>query len=393
MIMNSSTVFHTAIIGAGASGLFCAGSFSTSKIVLEANSSPAQKVAVSGGGKCNFSNRFVSAANYLSQNKHFCKAALAGFKPEHFTALLDQSAIPWEERENGQLFAKRATDITHWLLHRAQKQNTQLALGVRVLDIKQEQGFFVLTTSSGTVHAKNVVLATGGLSFPELGGNNFGFKMARKLGLTVVEPHPVLCGLMWPKELRVRFATLAGNSLPVKISQGKISFQGPLLFTHEGISGPAVLQLSLFWQPDMPVCIDFLPGQSVSEILQQYKNSPKTIASVLADVLPGKTARVFMTDCNPSLTQATRNQLKQAAETLHHFSFYPHATFGYTKAEATAGGLDTRELAPSTMQVRRIPGLFVIGEVMDVTGNLGGFNLHWAWASAFAAAGCLQKQP
>ena len=390
--MDSSTVFHTAIIGAGASGLFCAGSFRASKIILEANAVPAQKVAVSGGGKCNFSNRFVSPANYLSQNKHFCKAALAGFKPENFTALLDQNGIPWQERENGQLFAKRATDITRWLLRRAQKQNTQLALNTRVLNVKQEQGLFILITSGGTVRAKNVVLATGGLSFPELGGNNFGLKLARKLGLNIVEPRPVLCGLTWTKELRARFAALAGNSLPVKISQGKFSFQGPLLFTHEGISGPAVLQLSLFWQPNIPVCIDFLPGKSVPEILQQHKNSSKTMACVLTDFLPGKTARALLADCNSPLAQATRSQLHQAADTLHRFQFCPRATFGYTKAEATAGGLDTRELSSSTMQVRRIPGLFATGELMDVTGNLGGFNLHWAWASAFAAAQCLQKQ-
>lgn len=384
-------LFHTAIVGAGASGLFCAGSFSASKIILEANSSPARKVAVSGGGKCNFTNTTIAAANYISQNKHFCKNALAAFKPADFTSLLDQNHIPWQERSHGRLFARQATDIVRFLIRRARAQSTELALDTRVLDIQKEKELFVLSTSAGPVRAKHVVLATGGLSFPALGTGAFGLQIARRLGLNVVEPRPALCGLMWPKEMREHFATLAGNSLPVVIRQGKHVFEDDLLFTHEGISGPAVLQLSLFWCKDSAVEINFLPGQEVTDILYQNKNSSKTFSSVMKDFLPGKIARVLLAPCDSPLANASREQILKASHLLHHFQFNAAGTFGYTKAEVTAGGVDTRELNPSTLECRRIPGLFVIGELADVTGNLGGFNLHWAWASAWAAAQALQQ--
>ena len=386
------SVFHTAIVGGGASGLFCAGSFSAPKIVLEANPVPAKKLAVSGGGKCNFSNRNISAANYLSQNKHFCKNALAAFKPADFTALLDRTRVPWEERTHGRLFAKHAQDIVRFLVARAKEQHTRLALGVQVLNIKKEQGLFILATSAGTVRAKNVVLAAGGLSFPSLGASSFGLKTAEKLGLSLIAQRPALCGLTWPKELRSRFAGLAGNSLPVIIRQDKYAFADDLLFTHEGISGPAVLQLSLFWQAGLPIEINFLPGRSALELLHAFKNSSKTLATVLGNYLPGNIARVLLAEVNVPLANATRAQLQQAADRLHRFLFHAAGTFGYTKAEVTAGGVDTRALNPSTLECRQIPGLFITGELVDVTGNLGGFNLHWAWASAWAAAQTLRQR-
>ena len=384
--------FHTAIIGAGASGLFCAGSFNAPKIVLDANSQPARKVAVSGGGQCNFSNRFVSAANYDSQHKHFCKSALSAFLPDDFIALLEQAHIPWEERTHGRLFAKNAADIVRFLVRRAKQNSTQLALGVRVLALRKENDFFILTTSTGNIRAKNVVLATGGLSFPSLGATSFGLQTARQFGLNVIEPRPALCGLLWPQELRARFSGLAGNSLPVTISQGKHRFTDDLLFTHAGISGPAVLQLSLYWQAQAPVQLDFLPGKSALEILREHKNTPQTISAVFARLLPGKTARTLLTPCDGPLAQATREQLQEAARILQQFQFQSPATAGYTKADVTAGGVDTRELAAATLEVRRVPGLFIIGELTDVTGNLGGFNLHWAWAGAWAAAQALRKR-
>lgn len=390
--MKEAKLFHTAIVGAGASGLFCAGSFNASKIVLDTNTTPARKVAVSGGGKCNFSNRLVRPTDYLSQNKHFCKNALAAFQPSHFTALLDKAHIPWEERPHGRLFAKRATDIVHFLVQRAKMQNTQLALGVQVLDLRPEKGLFTLSTSAGTVQAQNVVLATGGLSFPTLGASAFGWRVARRLGVDALEPRPALCGLTWPKELRQHLSVLAGNSLPVSIRQGKYRFADDLLFTHMGISGPAVLQLSLFWQPDAPIEIDFLPGQQTAGILSQHKNTSKCISGIMGEFLPGKIARVLLAGQDVPLANATRSQLQQAAQTLHHFQFHAAGTSGYTKAEVTAGGINTRELNPSSLECRRIPGLFVIGELADVTGNLGGFNLHWAWASAFIAAQALQQR-
>ena len=384
--MTSTPFYHTAIIGAGASGLFCAGSFDAPKIVLEANSRPAQKVRVSGGGKCNFTNRFVSAADYESQQKHFCKNALAAFTPEHFVRILNEYHIPWHERENGQLFATRATDIVQWLIRRAKAHRTTLALGVRVLDITPISGGFLLHTSQGPVHAQQVVLASGGLSFPALGGNSFGIKIARKFGLAIVPQRPVLCGLTFPKELRTLCTKLAGNSVPVMIRQGKKQVEGPLLFTHEGISGPAVLRLSLFWKPNHPVEIDFLPHQNAADILTAHKNSSKTVSGAFIPALPHYVAKTLLAPCDVPLANATREQLYAAAQRINHFSFHATGTAGYTKAEATAGGIDTKEINPTTFEVRRVPGLFITGELLDVTGNLGGFNLHWAWASGFCAA-------
>ncbi len=387
--MKNDRCYHTAIIGAGASGLFCAGSFDAPKIVLETNAKPALKVTVSGGGKCNFSNRFISAANYESRNKHFCKNALAAFKPTDFTALLDEEHVPWEERANGQLFAKHAKDIVHFLVKRARAHHSEIALGVRVLSIKKDTTGFVLVTSSGPVRAQHVVLATGGVSFPALGGNSFAGKLARQFGLNFIEQRPVLCGLTFPKNLRPLCLQLAGNSLPVVIRQNKHVFEGDLLFTHDGISGPAVLQLSLFWQPENPVEIDFLPHQNAAEILAAHKNSTQGLSSVFN--LPHKLAKTLLANCDGPLDSATREQLRTAVQTLHHFSFTATNTAGYTKAEATAGGIDTREINPSTLAIRRVPGFFVTGEALDVTGNLGGYNLHWAWASGFSAAQALKK--
>ena len=390
--MTTPPFYHTAIIGGGASGLFCAGSFDAPKIVLEALENPAQKVSVSGGGKCNFSNRFISAADYDCQQKHFCKNALAAFTVNDFLRVMDEYGLPWQEREHGQLFARQAGDIVRMLVRRAKEHHTTLATGVRVLGITPVTGGFLVNTSKGPLQAQQVVLASGGLSFPSLGGNSFGIKIARQLGLAVVSQRPVLCGLTFPKELRSLSSELAGNSMPVRIRQGKRCFEGPLLFTHEGISGPAVLRLSLGWQPDVPVEIDFLPHQNTAELLAAYKNSSKTISGVLTPLLTHHVAKTLLAPCDGPLPQATREQLRTAAERVHHFSFTACGTAGYTKAEATAGGIDTREINPTTFEARRVPGLFITGEVLDVTGNLGGFNLHWAWASGFCAARALAKR-
>lgn len=381
-----NTLFHTAIIGGGAAGLFCAGSFSAPKIVLEAGEKLARKVSVSGGGKCNFSNRFVSAQDYDCQQPHFCKSALAAFKPTDFLNLLDQARIPWQERTQGRLFAQNAQDIAAFLLRRARQQNTQLACGVTVLEVQQHPSFFTLHTSAGSVQAKQVVLACGGLSYPALGATCLGWQLARKLGLNTVAPAPALCGLLLPKEQRARFAPLAGNSLPVRVRCAKHCFEDQLLFTHDGVSGPAILQISLFYQPGQAVEINFLPQQDVREIFSQNKTKNQRCSAVLKKFFPGKIAPVLLQGADGTLANASRMTLTQAARQIHQFSFVPAGTFGYTKAEVTRGGIDTRQLDARTMQVRGNEGLYAIGELVDVTGRLGGFNLQWAWSSAFAAA-------
>ena len=381
--------YHTIIIGAGASGLFCAGSFEAPKIILDHNPRPGLKVAVSGGGKCNFTNRLVTASDYQSTSKHFCKNALAAFKPQHFTELLQKSHITYEEREEGKLFAKHAGDIVRLLVQRAKAAHTDFSLSTEVLDIRQQEEGFCVHTSNGSLYAQHVVLACGGLSYPRLGASSWGIQMARKLDLPIIEQRPALCGLVVQKPLRTLCKTLAGNSTDVIIRLGKQTFTGSLLFTHEGFSGPAILSASLFWQEDMPITINFLPNVDVRTFIAHHKNSTKNLSSLLP--LRGSIAQTLLGTLDQPLSNASKTDIDTITRMLNGFTFIPAGSSGSTKAEVTAGGIDTQSINPSTFEVKQIPGLYVIGELLDVTGKLGGYNLHWAWASGFCAAKHLSK--
>ncbi len=382
--------YHTAIIGAGASGLFCAGSFQTSKIILDHNKFPGVKVGVSGGGKCNFTNLHLQADNYLCQQKHFCKNALASFTPHDFVRLLDEASISYEERSHGQLFAQNAQDIVRFLVKRAQKAHTDFSLNTQVLDVERTTDGFVLRTSSGLLRAQHVVLATGGLSYPALGASPFGWKLARQLGLSLIEPKPALCGLTFPRELRERCKLLAGNSTLATVKVGKYTFTEQLLFTHEGISGPAVLSASLYWDEGEKITINFLPDVNMLDVLHAHKNTNQKISNIIH--LPGKMAHILLGPLDQPLANITRHTLQAATQTLQAFEFIPAGTSGYSRAEVTAGGIDVREINPRTFETKRIPGLYIIGELLDVTGQLGGFNLHWAWASGHGAGRDLSKK-
>lgn len=392
MAQSYPDVYHTIIIGAGASGLMCAGSFNARKLVIDHNPAPGAKVKVSGGGKCNFSNIRISAANYFSQNKHFCKNALAAYKNTDFLKLLDDNHIPWTQTPSGQLFAHSAQDIVHLLTRRAQQANSRLWLNTQVLRVRKETtGLYTVQTSRGKLSAQNVVLATGGLSYPSLGAGAFGVKTAREMGLNIIEQSPALAGLCFTRDLRRQTAHLAGNSLPVHIQCGKFSYRGPLLFTHEGVSGPAVLQASLFWNERENITVNFLPDTDALAFLKEHKNSPKLFSSLLAEKISPKITKALLGEGDVSAANASAACLQHAAQRLNHFVFIPQSTCGWTKAEATRGGVDTKEINPSTMQCRRLPGLFITGELLDVTGMLGGYNLQWAWSSGWAAAKALEK--
>ncbi len=392
MTEDFSTPYHTVIIGAGASGLMCAGSFNARKLIIDHNPRPGAKLAVSGGGKCNFSNLNISAAHYASQNKHFCKNALAAYKNTDFLKLLDENRVPWQQLPSGQLFAQNAQDIVRLLNRRAQQANTEFKLNTQALGIKKDgQGLYIVQTSRGNIKTQNLVLACGGLSFPALGASPFGVQAARALGLNIIEQSPALAGFTFPRELKQRTAPLAGNSLPVQIHCGKFSYTGPLLFTHEGISGPAVLQTSLFWNEGKSVTVNFLPGTDVLAFLREHKNSAKHFSALLAEKLAPKIAKALLAGGDVSASNATTAQLMQAAQCLNRFTFVPQGTSGWTKAEVTRGGVDTKELNPSTLQCRRHPGLFITGELVDVTGLMGGYNLQWAWSSGWAAAKALEQ--
>lgn len=386
-----NTIFHTAIIGGGASGLMCAGSFAEQKIIIERNAKLALKVSISGGGKCNFSNRFVNAKDYVSENKHFCKNALNAFKPQDFIRLLDDKKIPWEERQNGQLFAYRAQDIVRFLTERAKQAQTTFLTDTMALDVRQENGLFYIETSAGTIKARHLVLASGGLSYPSLGAGGFGIKTAVKLGHTIITQRPVLAGLTLPKPLRERFSRLAGNSLTAEVSVGKTKEKGQLLFTHDGFSGPAVLQASLYWLENQAVDINFLPNQNALDIFKKNKDSKLTFLQTLQPFFSGKILQTLLGDLNKELANASREDMEKAALQIHRFHFTPVSTSGYTKAEATAGGVNTREIFPNTFKSRLTDKLYITGELLDVTGRVGGFNLHWAFASGFVAGKDLEK--
>ena len=388
--MKDSTTCHTVIIGAGAAGLMCAGSFNADKIVIEHNARPGAKLAVSGGGKCNFTNQTVTAAHYQSQSKHFCKNALAAYKNTDFLHLLESAAIPYTQMPSGQYFAQNAQEIVAFLVRRAQEASSRIWLNTQALKVERTSTGFTVRTSRGTVQAGRVVLASGGLSYPALGAGNFGFKTAREMGLTIVEPRPALVGLVLPKALRLQTVHLAGNSLPVAVKVGKFSTQGSLLFTHEGISGPAVLQASLFWQGE-PVEINFLPQVNAAEFLRTHKNINKPFSALLADKISPKIAKTLLGELDVCAANATHAQLLNAAERLNRFCVVPAHTAGLTKAEVTAGGVDVRQINPSTLECRQIPGLYIIGELLDVTGLVGGYNLQWAWSSGFCAAQALKN--
>lgn len=389
MTASHTDIWHTLIVGAGASGLMCAGSFAAPKLVLEHNPGPGRKLNVTGGGKCNFTHSSVSAADYVSGSKHFCKNALAAFRPEQFTALLDSAHIPYTQTPSGQFFAQDARAITHLLVTRAKENNTSFSFSTQVLDIRPENGLFRVHTSRGTFHAMNIVLACGGLSYPSLGATSFAWQIARPLGLTAVAPRPALVGLSLPSPWKERCRALAGNTLRAKLQTGKHIEEGPLLFTHDGVSGPAVLQSSLYWREGETIRLNFLPDIDAETFLRTHKNENASFSKILTSFIAPKISKTLLAELDAHAADASNKTLRLAGDILNRLTCVPRGTAGYAKAEVTAGGVDCTAFNPSTMECKKLPGFFVIGEALDVTGRVGGYNLHWAWASAWAATRAL----
>lgn len=385
-------IWHTIIIGAGASGLMCAGSFNAPKLVLEHNSIPGKKLNITGGGKCNLTHLNISARDYVSTQTHFPHAALAAFTPQDMLELIRQARLPVDIKENGQIFARDARQITQWLYQRAKQHNTSFSFNTRVLRISYEKNLFCIQSSIGKLYASNVVLACGGLSYPDLGATGFAWQAATQLGLTAQAPRPALAGLQMPADFRAICRSLTGNSLPVSIRCGKHTETEQLLFTHRGISGPAVLQTSLYWKEGEPICINFLPQLDVLSFLREHKTQKNSFSKLLAPFLTEKIAKHLLADLDVRAADAPKQVLCQTAVRLNALTVVPTATAGYTHAEVTAGGIDTKQLLPQTLVCKNIPGLFVIGEAVDVTGRLGGYNLQWAWSSAWAAARALTEK-
>jgi predicted Rossmann fold flavoprotein len=379
------------ILGAGAAGLFCAaeaGKRGRRVAVLERADRIGKKILISGGGRCNFSNIHCRPENFLSANEHFAKSALARYTPTDFIALVEKHRIPYHEKTLGQLFCDRsAQDITNMLESECRDAAVQIFLNVKIEEVRRTTEF-VVRTGSADFRAPVLVVATGGLSIPKIGATAQGYDLARQFGLKIIKTRPALVPLILPKKEQTQYSDLAGVSAPVAASADHQSFREQMLFTHRGLSGPAILQISSYWEKGKPLRIDLAPGREVTSAIRKAKTRNLSAArAAFLGVLPKRFAERWL-DLHAPPTW-NNEALDWLERDLHEWVLVPADTEGYEKAEVTAGGVDTAELSSKTMESRKVPGLFFIGEVVDVTGHLGGFNFQWAWASAAAAGRAL----
>lgn len=385
-------VYDVVIIGAGAAGLFCAaiaGRRGKRVLLLDHMAKPGGKILISGGGRCNFTNLSVQAENFISANPHFAKSALAGFSAQDFISLVEDANIPYHEKHLGQLFCDHsARDILGLLLGMCDAGGVEIKLGCTVSKISRHVEFSV-ETNLGYVSAPSLVLASGGLSIPKLGASSFSYEIARQFGLNIITPRPGLVPLTFTADTWRWMQDLAGVSLETICKFGKQKFQEAALFTHRGLSGPAVLQISSYLPPGAALTLDLLPGQNASDtLLAAKKTRPKSeLKTALAGVLPARLAGVFTPPetTGRALGDIAHETLKTIGSQINQFTLTPSGTEGFAKAEVTVGGIDTADLSSQTMAAPAVPGLFAIGEAVDVTGWLGGYNFQWAWSSAFCA--------
>jgi predicted Rossmann fold flavoprotein len=391
--------FDAIVLGAGAAGLMCAieaGRRGRRVLLLDHADRIGKKILISGGGRCNFTNLHTTAENYLSENPHFARSALARYTPADFIAKVEEHNIPYHEKTLGQLFCDRTSrDIVDLLARECAEAKVRIQLETSIQSVAANGvGGFTVETSAGVFRAESVVVATGGLSIPKMGATSFGYDVARQFGLRVVECRPGLVALTFSAEDRDRWCDLAGVSAEVIASapprsrkSGQASFREKLLVTHRGLSGPAVLQISSFWSAGETLRFDLAPDREVLAPLREA-NAPRDATAALAALrgtLPGRWAERWMSVHAPPVRTLSNAALAALEEQLHAWPVLPAGTEGYAKAEVTAGGVSTAELDPRTLEARRVPGLFFIGEVVDVTGWLGGYNFQWAWASGYCA--------
>ncbi|HZB89237.1 MAG TPA: aminoacetone oxidase family FAD-binding enzyme [Terracidiphilus sp.] len=392
------------VLGAGAAGLMCAavaGQRGRRVALLDHNAQPGRKILISGGGRCNFTNIHCTPANFLSENPHFAKSALALYTPQHFLELVERHKIPWHEKTLGQLFCDRsAHDILNLLLAECESSgNVEIVLSARNIAVKRDNNVerdnsgFRVSCSQGELIAAALVVATGGLSIPQLGATSFAYDLARQFNLAVIPPRPALVPLLLGGA-EAPWTALTGVSAEViahagPAQAGQTPFREKLLVTHRGLSGPAVLQASSYWRTGQPLTVDFAPGSELLASLRTAgaRRDAATYRQALRAVLPQRLAVHLADTTTPA--HWTNAAFEAAERGLHHYEFHPTGTEGFAKAEVTAGGIDTAALQARTLEARTVPGLFFIGEAVDVTGWLGGFNFQWAWASAVAAARAL----
>ncbi|EPY4630470.1 NAD(P)/FAD-dependent oxidoreductase [Klebsiella quasipneumoniae] len=391
--------FDAIVVGAGAAGMFCAaqaGQLGCRVLLLDNGKKPGRKILMSGGGRCNFTNMYVEPAAYLSQNPHFCKSALARYTQWDFIELVGKYGIAWHEKTLGQLFCDdSAEQIVTLLLAECEKGGVQIRLRSEILSVERDEQGYRLQVNGETLATKKLVIASGGLSMPGLGASPFGYKIAEQFGLKVLPTRAGLVPFTLHKPLLEQLQVLSGVSVPSTITaENGTLFRENLLFTHRGLSGPAVLQISSYWQPGEFVTVNLLPNCNLEEFLNEQRGAHpnQSLKNTLAMQLPKR-----LVECLQQLGQIPDVTLKQLnvrdqqalVETLTAWRVQPNGTEGYRTAEVTLGGVDTNELSSRTMEARKAPGLYFIGEVMDVTGWLGGYNFQWAWSSAWACAQAL----
>ncbi len=422
--MTTPHQFDVVIIGAGAAGLFCAGMAGQAGLkvlVIDHSEKVAEKIRISGGGRANFTNKDVSPANFLSENPHFCRSALSRYTPRDFIALMDKHGIAHHEKHKGQLFCDNsAQDLIDMLLKECEAGGVLRWQPCQVQNLREitenpdelpenssifsssrrinHLNRYEINSNQGVIKTPNIVIATGGLSIPKIGATDFGYRVAKQFNLRMVEPRPALVPLTFDGDAWLPYANLAGLALPVVIetgtkkskSNGKAAFSEDLLFTHKGLSGPAVLQISSFWRENGTIKLNLTPNTDVLALLQQSKaRSHKLVANELANLVPSRLADAWTstdTTLQRPMSDVPDKALTQLAQRLSNWELTPTGTEGYKKAEVTLGGVDTRDVSSQTMESKQ-SGLYFIGEVLDVTGWLGGYNFQWAWASAFA---CVQ---
>jgi len=385
--------YDVVIIGAGAAGLMCAieaGKRGRRVMVLDHAKKLAEKIRISGGGRCNFTNLYADADGFLSQNKHFCKSALRQYSQHDFIALLTAHGIRFHEKKFGQLFCDHsAQDIITMLQTEAARAHVTIRLEQHIDDIKQLDHGFAIEGNFLPLRAESVVVATGGLSIPKIGASGFGYEIAQKFGLPVVPTRPGLVPLTFDDDMLVRCKRLSGLSVEARTSYQRTSFSEGLLFTHRGLSGPSILQISSYWQDGAPLNIDLVPDIDMAEMLKSAKRDrPKQeVATCLASYLPKRLASDICAEAGMTmpLTAYNDNRLDALGVRLNDWQVRPSGTAGYQLAEVTLGGVDTAALSSATMQAKQVPGLYFIGEVVDVTGHLGGYNFQWAWSSGYVA--------
>lgn len=383
--------YDAIVLGAGGAGLMCAsvaGQRGRRVLLIDHAERPGRKILISGGGRCNFTNTFTAPERFLSANPHFAKSALGRYRPEDFIALVDRHRIAWHEKTLGQLFCDgSARQIVHMLMEECAKGGVRISLGRAIAEVTHANGMFRVDHGEESASAPALVIATGGPSIPKMGATGFAYDLARQFGLAIVEPRPALVPLTLGEEDRL-FRDLSGVSADVEARTGKAAFRDAALFTHRGLSGPAILQISSYWRKGEEIGVDFLPAQPADWALAAKRARPKThFHTLLGEMLPGRLAEALAKRIGlwGELANLSDGKLKAAQRRLADWRFTPNGSEGFAKAEVTAGGISTAGLSSRTMEAKAVPGLYAIGEAVDVTGWLGGYNFQWAWASGWAA--------